>query len=229
MTADHRPSLVASPPPLQDDAAGSRLTLWARIHALRHTNAFLFTTMLLSAVCSLVAAFVLSVDAVVLAGDPGAQLACDINATINCGAVATSWQASLFGFPNAFLGLVAEPVVITIAIAALGGVRFPRWFMAAAQGVYTAGLLFAYWLLAQSLTSIGALCPWCLLVTVSTTLVFTTLTHVNVRDDNLFLPRRLQVRAQQWIRADLDVFAVATWLVIVATVVIVTYGPKLVA
>ncbi|MEZ5128367.1 MAG: vitamin K epoxide reductase family protein [Micropruina glycogenica] len=57
--------------------------------------------------------------------------------------MATLWQASLFGFPTRFLGLVAEPVVITIAVASLGGVRFPRWFMLAAQVVYTLGVVFA--------------------------------------------------------------------------------------
>src|SRR5690606_39490821 len=61
----------------------------------------------------------------------------------SCGTVGASAQASVFGFPNAFLGLVAEPVVMTIAVAGLGGVRFPRWFMCAAQVVYTLGFAFA--------------------------------------------------------------------------------------
>jgi hypothetical protein len=39
--------------------------------------------------------------------------------------VAQAWQVSVLGFPNAFLGLIAEPVVVTLAVAALGGVRFP--------------------------------------------------------------------------------------------------------
>src|SRR3954454_16454376 len=116
--------------------------------------------MLFSACLSLTASFVLSVDAMRLAADPGTTLSCNINAVISCGTVAASWQAHLLGFPNAFLGLVAEPVVITIAVASLGGVRFPRWFMFSAQVVYTIGVLFAYWLLYQSMFNIGALCPW---------------------------------------------------------------------
>src|SRR6185436_9639990 len=100
--------------------------------------------------------------------------------------------AHLFGFPNAFLGLVANTVMITVAVAGLAGVRFPRGFMFAAQVVYSLGVVFAYWLLYQAVVNIGALCPWCLLVTVSTTLVFATLTHVNIRDDNLYLPARAQ-------------------------------------
>ncbi len=204
-------------------------SLLARAHSVRRSRRFVFATMLLSACLSLAASLVLSVDAVRLAADPGATLACDLNATISCGAVARSWQASVLGFPNAFLGLMAEPVVITIAVASLGGVRFPRWFMAAAQAVYTVGLLFASWLFAQSMLVIGALCPWCLLITVSTTLVFCSLTHLNVRDDNLYLPPRLQARARAAVEADLDVLAVAVWLVLLATLVVARYGAQLLA
>jgi uncharacterized membrane protein len=200
---------------------------FARIFRIRHHNRFIFGTMLLSALASLVASFVLSADAVLLAAEPDTQLSCDINAVLSCGTVAQSWQASLLGFPNAFLGLMAEPVVITIAVASLGGVRFPRWFMASAQAVYTIGLVFAYWLLTQSMFVIGALCPWCLLVTVSTTLVFTTLTHVNIRDDNLFLPRRVQARATWAIEHEVDVAVVWLWLVFLAAAVAVKYGPSL--
>jgi uncharacterized membrane protein len=210
-----------TPSPLRDD-------LPAALHRLRHSRRVISATMLLSACLSLVASFVLSVDAVRLAADPSATLACDLNAVVSCGTVAQSWQASLLGFPNAFLGLVAEPVVITIAVATLGGVRFPRWFMAAAQAVYTIGLGFALWLFAQSTFVIGALCPWCLLVTVSTTLVFCSLTHLNVRDDNLYLPRALQTRARAAVEADLDVLVVAVWLVLLATVVVGRYGSALV-
>ena len=202
-------------------------TLLQRAFRIRHDNRFIFTTMLISACISLVASFVLSVDALVLAAQPDAVLACDISATLSCGAVAQSWQAQLFGFPNAFLGLVAEPVVITIAVASLGGVRFPRWFMASAQLVYTLGVIFAYWLFSQSMFVIGALCPWCLLVTVSTTLVFTTLTHVNVRDDNLYLPRRLQRKAEWAIAHEVDVVVVWVWLLALAALIAVKYGPAL--
>ena len=99
--------------------------------------------------------------------------------------VGLTWQANLLGFPNAFLGLIAEPVVITLAVAALGGVRFPRWFMISAQVVYSIGLAFAYWLFYQAYFVIGAMCPWCMLITVTTTLVFASMTRVNILDGNL--------------------------------------------
>lgn len=201
--------------------------LWARWHRLRHANAWIFGTMLVSACLSLIASFVLSIDAVRLAADPGTALSCNINSVISCGTVATSWQASLLGFPNAFLGLMAEPVVITIAVAALAGVRFPRWFMFAAQVVYTIGVVLAYWLFYQAMFDIGALCPWCLLVTVSTTLVFATLTHVNLRDGNLPLPARLQEALRGAVNADLDAIAVTIWLLALTLAVVLKYGSAL--
>ncbi|MGV8910190.1 MAG: vitamin K epoxide reductase family protein [Propionicimonas sp.] len=199
-------------------------SLLPRLRRLRQSDRWIYATMLVSALLSLTASFVLSVDAVILAADPKAALACNINAVISCGTVGVSWQASLFGFPNAFLGLIAEPVVITIAIACLGGVRFPRWFMLSAQIVYTLGLVFAYWLFVQAYFVIGALCPWCLLITLSTTLVFTSLTHVNIRDGNLFLPPRLSRLAQGFVGADLDVLVVTVWLLGVAAMVLTKYA-----
>ncbi|MFI0432642.1 MAG: vitamin K epoxide reductase family protein [Candidatus Nanopelagicales bacterium] len=147
-----------------------------------HLGAFI--EMLCSSILGLVASLVLSVDAIKLAENPNAALSCNINEKISCGAVGVTWQANLLGFPNAFLGLIAEPVVITIAVAALGGTRFPRWFMLSAQAVYSIGLAFAYWLFYQAYFVIGALCPWCLLITVTTTLVFFSMTRVNIMEGN---------------------------------------------
>lgn len=203
--------------------------LVGRLRRIRHTNGWIFGAMLLSACLSLIASFVLSVDAVRQAANPSAVLSCDLNAVISCGTVAASWQAHLFGFPNAFLGLVAEPVVITIAIASLGGIRFPRWFMVAAQVVYTLGVIFAYWLLYQSMFRIGALCPWCLLVTVSTTLVFASLTQVNLRDGNLPIPSRVRATMANAVAADLDAILITIWLLVLTLGVVTKYGAALVS
>jgi uncharacterized membrane protein len=137
-----------------------------------------YIAMLVSSTLSLIASLVLSIDAVKLAAAPSGKLSCDINAVLSCGKVAKSWQSELLGFPNAFIGLMTEPVVITVAIAGLGLVTFPRWFMRVAHIVYGLGLVFALWLLSQSFFVINALCPWCLLVTVSTVTVFSTITRV---------------------------------------------------
>ncbi len=199
------------------------------LHRLRHHDLTVWVTMLIASVASLVASFVLSVDALKLAADPHADLGCNVNAVISCGTVAASWQSSLLGFPNAFLGMVTEPVVITLAMAGLAGVRFPRWFMLSAQVVYTVGLVLAYWLFQQAMFEIGALCPWCLLITLATTLVFFEMTYVNIRDDNLFLPRRIQSALTAFVRADLDLMLVAAWVLVLVLAVVLKYGEALFA
>ena len=204
-------------------------TSGGRLNRLRHNDITVWVTMLVASVASLVASFVLSIDAVRLAENPNASLSCNVNAVISCGTVAESWQAHLLGFPNAFLGLASEPVVITIAVASLGGVRFPRWFMFSAQIFYTLGLLFAYWLFYQALFEIGALCPWCTLITLATTLVFFEMTYVNIRDDNLFLPPRAQQSAVALIRSNLDLIGVVVWILLLVLLVVVKYGDALFA
>lgn len=173
-------------------------------HARERSDVWIFSTMLVSACLSLLAAFVLSVDAIQVAKDPHATLSCSINAVINCATVMEHPSSELFGFPNSYLGLIAEPIVITIAVAGLAGVRFPRAFMAAAQVGYTAGLVFAYFLFYESFAVIGALCPWCLLVTLSTTLVFMSLLHFNIREDNLYLTEKHSANLKKWIAGGYD-------------------------
>ena len=180
--------------------------------------------MVVSGLIGLYTSFVLSIEALTIAGDSSASLSCDLNEFISCGTVARSWQAELFGFPNAFLGIAAEAVVITLAVALIGGVVFPRWFMLSAQVIYTAGLVFAWWLFQQSFVEIGALCPWCLLITVTTTLVWAGLTRVNVRDGHLVLPGRAGPWGRRFVASGNDWFVTVAVLVLFAALVFAKYG-----
>ena len=187
----------------------------------RHTGAY--AEMLVSSVLGLIASLVLSAEAITLAANPTASLSCDISSKSSCSVVGLSWQANLLGFPNAFLGLIAEPVVITVAIAALGGVRFPRWFMITAQAFYSIGFVFAYWLFYEAYFQIGALCPWCLLVTVTTTLVFVSMTRVNLLDNNFGLSERAHERVTYWLRLGVDVWISVLIIAIMAAMIILRY------
>ena len=194
-----------------------------RLRAYRKT----YIAMLVSSALSLIASLVLSIDAIKLAAQPTGQLSCNINSVLSCGTVAKSWQSQLLGFPNAFIGLMTEPVVITVAIAGLGLVAFPRWFMRVAHVVYGLGLVFALWLLSQSFFVINALCPWCLLVTGSTITVFSTITRVVLLENTWnFSPER-QVKIvtfldKGWGRV---IYTGAYASIIIA--IIVKYGNKL--
>ena len=160
----------------------------------------LFGEMLVFAIVSLIASWVLAYDAILIAADPDVDLACSINAVFDCAAVGKTWQANVFGFPNAFLGLISEPVVMTIAVASLCKVRFPKWFMFTANVCYLLGVIFAYWLLYQSTFEIGALCPWSLTVTLSTSFVFTSMTQWNIQEGNIYWSARMQERALKFVK-----------------------------
>jgi uncharacterized membrane protein len=192
-------------------------------HARTNSNTWIFATMAISAGLSLLAALVLSAEAMELAKNPNAALSCSVNAIINCASVMKHPSSELLGFPNSFLGLMAEPIVITVAIAGLTGVKFPKAFMAAAQVGYGLGLAFAYYLFFISVFTIGALCPWCLLVTLSTTLVFASLLHYNIREDNLYLSKNINAKLQAWIAQGYDKFVTAGLLVAMIFLVLFKY------
>lgn len=183
--------------------------------------------MLVGALLSLLAAFVLSTEALQLAKNPNAQLSCSVNIVLNCATVAKHPTAELFGFPNSFLGMIAEPIVITVAIAGLAGVAFPRRFMFFAQIGYSLGLIFAYYLFYVSFFIIQALCPWCLLVTLTTTFVFFAITRYNVREDNLYLSKEASKRAKRWIEKDYDKVLLASIVVLSLAAIVIKYGDSL--
>ena len=189
----------------------------------RAPHRWAYAEMLVFALISLAASLVLAIDAVALAADPDARFTCDISATISCSKVGLSWQASLLGFPNAFLGLMAEPVVITIAVAGLSGVRFPRWIMLGAQAVYAIGFAFAYWLFFQSYFVIGAMCPWCLTITVATTCVMFSITRINLLDNNLGLPPGAHLAVSRWLHRGVDLWLLALVIAGIAAAVILRY------
>lgn len=192
-------------------------------------NRWIFTSMLVGALLSLLASFVLSVEAIELAKNPEAELSCSINVVLNCATVAKHPSASLLGFPNSFLGMIAEPVVMTVAIAGLAGVAFPRKFMFAAQIGYTLGLAFALWLFYQSMFVIQALCPWCLLVTLTTLFVWFAVTRYNIRENNLYLPKDVLKKARSFIDKGYDKLILFSLVVVALALIVAKYGNDLFA
>jgi uncharacterized membrane protein len=188
-----------------------------------------FGVMLLGGVAALIAAFTLTLEKFHLYEDPGAVLPCSINVVLNCSTVMQTWQSSVFGFPNMIIGLMAFSVVITIAVAGLGGVKFPRWFLIAAQVGYLGGLTFAYWLFFQSVYAIQVLCPWCLLVTTSTTLIFAAMTHYNLKQNTFGFSKKINEPIQRFLKGGYHQMLVAAWLALMVTLVLLKFGEGLFA
>ena len=109
---------------------------------IMRSNRYMLIIILITAILSLIAAFNLSIDAVELAKNPNTQLNCSINVVINCATVANSKYASLFGFPNSFIGMIFEPLFIVIAIALLIGTKFSKKFMFAIQVSAACALIY---------------------------------------------------------------------------------------
>lgn len=125
----------------------------------------------------LISSFILSLDKLRFLENPNFVPNCDINPVISCGDVMQSAQGSAFGFPNPWLGLIAFAALITIGVAMLAGAKFARWFWIGLQIGIALGVIFALWLLYESVYTINALCPYCLAtdVAVITMLWYNTL------------------------------------------------------
>jgi uncharacterized membrane protein len=194
---------------------------------LEQSNKWIFGTMLAFGIVGLIASFVLAVEEFHLLKDPTTTLSCSFNLVLNCSTVMQTWQASVFGFPNMFIGLMAFPVVIIVAVLGLAKVQLPRWFYVYANLGYLLGVIFAYWLFFNSLYDIQVLCPWCLVVTFSTTILFATITSYNLRENNFNLSKILNKKIQALILKDIHKVVVASWVVLMIALVFLKFGDAL--
>lgn len=193
------------------------------------SNELVFRTMLVFGVIGLITSFILSVEEIHLIKNPDAVLSCSINVALNCSEVMKTWQASVFGFPNMLIGLMAYPVVITTAVVALTGVKLPRWYWMVANICFGLGAVFAYWLFFQSVYIIQILCPWCLVITFSTTILLATITHYNFRENIFGLSKKTNGRVQSFIAKDYGKLLTASWIVLLMALVFLQFGESLFA
>ena len=194
-----------------------------------YSSRLTFAIMLLGATAALIAAFTLTLEKFHLYDNPNAVLSCSINVVLNCSTVMKSWQSHVFGFPNMVIGLMAYAVIVTIAVAGLAGTKFPRWFLIAANIGVALGLIFSYWLFFQSVYVIEVLCPWCLIVTASTTLIFSTMLHYNLRHNNFRLKDALNTRVQRFLAGGYHQMLVLSWLALMVILVFLKFGDALFA
>ncbi|MFD5543755.1 vitamin K epoxide reductase family protein [Streptomyces sp. NPDC127079] len=140
----------------------------------------------------LFASWVITLDEFALLRNPRFVPGCSLNPVVSCGSVMKSRQASVFGFPNPMLGLVAYAVVICVGVSLLAGARFPAWYWLTFTVGCAFGIGFVSWLQFESLYRIDALCLWCCLAWVATILLFWYVTSFAVHHRFLPAPRRLR-------------------------------------
>ncbi|MGV9796997.1 vitamin K epoxide reductase family protein [Mycobacterium sp. NPDC003449] len=117
---------------------------------------------LIAGVVGLTAALTLTYEKFETLINPDYVPSCSINPVLSCGSVMATPQASVFGFPNPMIGIVAFTLVVVTGVLALAGVRLPRWYWAGLAVGTLLGAVFVHWLIFQSLYRIGALCPYCM-------------------------------------------------------------------
>ena len=225
-----------------DISVDAGLTGW------RHGAVWTYLVMLAASAAALLVSLMLSAETLQLARNPGVKRGCDVNAVVSCSTVAESWQAEFIkfaglSFPNAFFGIAAESVFITIAVIGLARVKVPRWFATCTWLGGLAALAYSYWLSTQSLFVIHALCPWCLTLMFSTTIQFMALSHATVAVQGL--PSRKAVAADdsdgeaevaavpaglnKYYRLNIDLMVDILWIVAIVVLIIVTEGAALFA
>ncbi len=176
-SATHEPSIDADP-----------LDEWRadRVRRLDRTTAWII---IVGGVLGLIAAFELTLEKVRVLADSGYVPACDLNPVLSCGSVIITPQAEVFGFPNPVMGLAGFSVVITLGVLLAGKVTLPAWVWLGLNAGALLGFVFVQWLVWQSLYSIGALCPWCMVVWTVTAPIFVWVTAANLLSGRLPTPQ----------------------------------------
>lgn len=123
--------------------------------------------------------------------DPNHVTVCDVNPWISCGQVMQTWQSSVFGFPNMFIGIVAFAVIITTAMGLFSGARFSKGYWIGLQAGVTLGFAFVVWLWWQALYAINILCPFCMVVWAAMIPMFVWVTLRNIAHGVISVPDRL--------------------------------------
>ncbi|TKV28285.1 vitamin K epoxide reductase family protein [Arthrobacter sp. NamB2] len=172
--------------------------------------------LLVSATIGWAASAQLVLERLALYADPDYVTTCDVSPLISCGDVFRTAQASLLGFPNPLIGIVAFAVVITTAMGLLAGARFARWYWLGLQAGVTAGLSFVAWLWFQALFVIHILCLYCIAVWAVMLVVFVGVTAHTMSTGVLPVgPRARRVAAEwSWVIALLLILAMAVSVVV---------------
>ena len=190
----------------------------SRVQRLDRTTAWI---LIVGGALGLLAAFELTLEKVRVLADASYVPACDLNPVLSCGSVIITPQAEVFGFPNPVMGLVGFTIVITLGVLLAGGVALPRWAWLGLNAGALLGFAFVQWLVWQSLYSIGALCPWCMVVWAVTAPIFVWVTAANLLSRRLPTPESWQSAVSAI--AGLRGVILAAWYVVVLALIFVRW------
>lgn len=150
-------------------------------------------------VAASVASFLLLYERVQLWQNPDHVTACDVSPWVSCGEVMASWQASTFGFPNIFIGVIGFPLLIAVGVSVLATAgRLPRWYYMGLQLGVTFAAAFCVWLWVSAVFVIGVLCPYCMVVWAAVIPLFVVTTGHNISHGVIPSSERVRRFAADW-------------------------------
>lgn len=139
-------------------------------------------------VLGIIAAGVLTYDKLKLAANPTYVPNCSLSPVVACSPVITSNQASAFGFPNPFIGLVGFGMVWAVGMMLFAGAKgLKKWFWQLFQLGTLFGFLFCGWLIHETLYEIGKICIYCTLTWSVTIPIFWTTLAYNLQEKNVVI------------------------------------------
>ncbi len=163
------------------DASADAAELEAVPEGVRPASAW---WVLIAGIAGLAAALTLTIEKIEILINPAYVPSCSINPVLSCGSVMITPQASVFGFPNPLIGIVAFSVVLVTGVLAVGRVTLPRWYWIGLSIGSALGVVFIHWLIFQSLYRIGALCPYCMVVWAVTIPLFVVAVSIALRAES---------------------------------------------
>ncbi|MEZ0384989.1 vitamin K epoxide reductase family protein [Mycobacterium sp. pW045] len=149
---------------------------------------------LIAGVIGLAASVTLTVEKIRLLTDAAYVPSCNLNPVLSCGPVMATPQASVVGFPNPLLGIVAFTVVVVTGVLAVTKVPLPHWYWVGLAIGTLGGAGFVHWLIFQSLYRIGALCPYCMVVWAVTMLLLVTFAALALQSGRIHKSLQLLLR-----------------------------------
>jgi uncharacterized membrane protein len=175
--------------------------------------------LLIGGIIGYACAFIILFDDFRLLHNPHYIPSCDLNPIISCGNVMQSKQATVFGFPNPFIGLGAFPVLAVIGLGIFAGAKFKRWFWLGLNAGLVFAVGFVHWLFFESVYRIHSLCPWCMVVWVVCITTFWYVTLYNIDQKYIRLPKGKTKQFYAWIRRHhLDILIL--WFLIIAGLIL---------
>lgn len=169
--------------------------------------------LLVGGIVGLLSSFILTLEHYSYMKNPTHQAICDLNPVFSCKSVGSSDQASIFGFPNDFIGLAGYAFVATVGLALLAGAHLKRWFWLFLEFALLFAVGIVTWLQFQTIYRIGALCLFCMVIWAVTIPMFWYLTLYNLREGHIKTPASLSRMAAFALRHHGDILLV--WFLVI--------------